>query len=52
VAWRTEPVLSLLSPVVMRGYPVVLSVMRGDTAAPSSLRPDVIAGRLAEAFLI
>ncbi len=51
VAWRTEPALSLLSPAVMRGYPVVLSVMRGDTPAPSSLSPDVIAGRLAEAFV-
>jgi len=50
VAWRTEPVFSLLSPAVMRGYPVVLSVMRGDTAAPSSLSHDVVAGRLAEAY--
>jgi hypothetical protein len=46
--WSIEADFSLMSPMIGRGYPVVLSTMSDQGPAPSSLSADVVAARLAE----
>jgi hypothetical protein len=48
--WQVETDFSLLAPSLRRGFPVVLSVMNGNSPAPSSLDPSAVATRLAKVF--
>ena len=48
--WRIDSELSLFSSTLGRGFPVVLSAMQGERPAASSLKPELVAGRLAEVF--
>ena len=48
--WRIETDFSLFSSTIGRGYPVVLAAMNIETPAASSLKPDLVAERLADVF--
>lgn len=48
--WQVAQVLTPFEALAGRGFPVVLSFVDGDHAAPSALPPDAVAERLAPAF--